>query len=151
MSGSDDMGYQRSDDSGSGRPLAVWAISLSYFVVTAFALISLMLVGSGRVPLTPEQEEHIGDLAAVGYIGPVGIAVVNLLAAACLMALRKAAVLLFAVGLATSIGLSLMSASATSSGGLVSALGGGRTFVGWGVACAVLVYAQWLRRRGTLQ
>jgi len=133
------------------RPVWVWVITILYTFSFGFTLLSLWIVLSGALPMTPANEEYFAGLGPLDYITSLGLGLLTLTGAALLFLMRKAAVLLFVASLALNLGLTLVHAltknwaQAMGGSGLVGAS------VGWVILGAVTSYSWRLRQAGKLR
>ena len=70
------------------RPVLVWVISIFYIISALGAVISLLLIFGGAIPLNAEQKAALSKVTMFDYSYPVILAVVNLTGGVCLLFLR---------------------------------------------------------------
>lgn len=131
------------------RPGWVWVIFF-YLFSAGWILLSFFLIYSGRMLVTPAQQNFLANLTAVDFVGMVGLRLLSLTAAVFLFCLHRSAVIFFTIALALSVGHPLIQALTTS---WVAALGGPGlvgAMVGWGVQLVVLLYSRRLVRQAIL-
>jgi hypothetical protein len=133
------------------RPLLVWVIAIFIFLGAAWTMLSLFLISTGSIPLTPAQESFFKRLTLFDYaVSFVGTAL-NLIAAVALLMLRRIAVPLFLLSLTLTVVIAAWQAAAT---GWTEAIGGPGlmgSLIGFVLLVAVCLYAWRLARTGVLR
>ena len=132
------------------RPVLVWVISIFYIISALGAVISLLLIFGGAIPLNAEQKAALSKVTMFDYSYPVILAVVNLTGGVCLLFLRKAA-FYFLAGVFV-LKTATMFWTAVSAGRDVTAAGAGLAgaLIGVIIAGVVSVYAWRLVKKGVL-
>ena len=134
-----------------GRPAWVWVITVFYVLSIGFSVLSVALLFSGALPLTPAQRTYFANLGPFDYMMSLGLGLLTLTATIFLFALRKVAVPLFAASLFFNLGFSIVHATTTvwaramGGSGLIGAL------IGWAILGIVALYARHLRQLGVLR
>ena len=132
------------------RPGWVWAISLLMFFSAAWTLLSFYLIGSGSIPLAPEQQAYFQSLSALDYATAIAGGLLNLSGATALFMLRKVALPLFGSAFVLNLLATIWNlvsknwAEAIGTPGLVGA------FIGMAMLGAICLYARNLIKRGVL-
>ena len=133
------------------RPFFVWLIAIFYLLSTPFTLLSLSLVLSGTLPLTPEQEAYFSSLSTLDYLFSFAIGLTGFTGAVALFFLRRVALYLFCGSFALNV---LMSIWHLMTRDFLSALPGGGLLgfiLGLGILAAVCLYTWKLTRAGVLR
>ena len=133
------------------RPALVWVISIFYFLSAGWTTLSLALVLSGGIPLSPAQQQYVSSLTAFDHASTLVIGSSNLAGAVLLLLLRRHAYLFFAGALGLGIPLTLYQIltrnwlGAAGGAGLIGAA------IGWAISMAVILYARGLVKKGVLR
>lgn len=143
-------GSEAGDPRARSRPLGVWAIAAFYLLSAGWTLLSFVMVLSGAVPLTPADEAYVTSLGVLDYLGSLGVGAITCAGAVLFFALRKAAVMLFSIGLALNVAVSLVHAATTDFLAVMSGPGLLGMLIGWALMAGVVLYARSLQRQGIL-
>ncbi len=133
------------------RPFFVWLIAIFYLLSTLFTVLSLSLVLSGSLPLTPEQEAYFSSLSSLDYLFSFVIDLTVFAGAVALFFLRRVALYLFCGSFDLIVLMSIWHLmtrdflSALPSGGLLGFI------LGLGILAAVCLYTWKLTRAGVLK
>jgi len=133
------------------RPALVWVISIFYFLSAGWTTLSLALVLSGGIPLSPAQQQYVSSLTAFDYASTLVIGISNLAGTVLLLLLRRHAYLFFAGAFGLGILLTLYQIltrnwlGAAGGAGLIGAA------IGWAISMAVILYARSLVKKGVLR
>ena len=133
------------------RPFFVWLIAIFYLLSTLFSVLSLSLVLSGSLPLTPEQEAYFSSLSTLDYLFSFVIDLTVFAGTVALFFLRRVALYLFCGSFDLIV---LMSIWHLMTRDFLSALPGGGLLgfiLGLGILAAVCLYTWKLRRAGVLK
>ncbi len=132
------------------RPKWVWAITIYFFVSAGWTLLSFYLIGSGVIPLKPEQQAYFNALSTFDYAVTILAELANISGAVTIFLLRKMAFYLFTGAL---IANSLLLVWHVLSKGWVAAIGSDvliGAMIGWGLVIAVCFYTWNLTKKGVL-
>jgi hypothetical protein len=135
------------------RPGWVWAICIFYAVIFVFAALSVYVVFSGSIPITPEYKAYFESLTAFDYVVSIVQPVLLLSAAVALFLLRRQATFLFWLSLAVKMGSDLWHFALKSGISPIYSKPGASTgaYIAFGMQLAVCFYAENLRKQGTLR
>lgn len=89
------------------KPVLVWLILTWYVISTGVSIISAWAIMSGAVNIPKERQEYFDHLGWLDYLATIAIAASNLGGAISLFALRKFAIMFFAVGFAINLTLTI--------------------------------------------
>jgi hypothetical protein len=132
------------------RPGWVWAISIFMFISAAWTLLSFYLIGSGTVPLTPEQKAYFDSLSTLDYGAAILGGLLNLSGATALFLMRKAAVPLFGSAFVLNLLSTIWNIAAKNWTEAIGASGLIGAAVGMTILGAIVLYARSLAKRGVL-
>jgi hypothetical protein len=128
----------------------IWAICIAYLVSTVWSLLSLYLIFTGKMQMTPSQRMYFSSFSQSDLVLSILIGLVNLCAIVALFRLRRIAFYLLATTFAASI-VTFLAHGATT--GWFQTVGGSSlagAIIGLCISAAVCMYAWMLMRRGAL-
>jgi hypothetical protein len=135
------------------RPGWVWAISIFYAISFVVLVLSMYLVFSGAIPMTPQLKADLGRMTAFDYIVIIVQPLLSVSAAVALFLLRRQATYLFwsslAVAVASAVWQMALRSGTTAFNSRPGASTGG--LIGFGIQLAVCFYVENLRIQGTLR
>ena len=132
------------------RPLGVWVVAALYLFSAGWMLLSLVLLASGAIPLTPVLKAYRAWLTPLDWVFTLTISVTGLSGAVAFFLLRKIAVSLFQLALVLNVTFTIFHLTrsnwieATGPSGIVGLL------LAWAIHIAVILYARRLAKRGVL-
>lgn len=132
------------------RPGWVWVISIFFFFSAAWTLLSFYLIHTGTIPLNQQQRAYFEGLGAFDYSVTVLLGVANLMGAACLFLLRRAALYLFGAALVVNTLFTAWQILSTPWPDTIGSSGLTGAFIGWVLLVAVCLYVWRLSRKGVL-
>jgi hypothetical protein len=133
------------------RPGLVLGFSIFFTLWPGWTLLSLLLVSTGVVPLTPAQVAYFDSLSPLDYVLSVSIGLTSIGGAITLFLLRRVAFHLFAAALGAKL---LLTCWRVAADGFVGALGNAALFgavIGLGLLFAVVAYSRRLLQHGVLR
>lgn len=139
----DDMAPRR-------RPTGVWVVTAFYLFSAGWTLLSLALVASGAIVLTPAMKTYYASLTPFDWVFTLAISVTGVSGAIAFFRLRKVAVSLFQLALVLNVTFTIFHLTrsnwieATGPSGIVGLL------LAWAIHIAVILYARRLAKRGVL-
>ena len=139
----DDMAPRR-------RPTGVWVVTAFYLFSAGWTLLSLALVASGAIVLTPAMKTYYASLTPFDWVFTLAISVTGVSGAIAFFRLRKVAVSLFQLALVLNVTFTLYHVARTSWMAATGASGGLGLVIAWGIILAVILYARRLAKRGVL-
>ena len=120
------------------------------FLSAVWTLLSFYLIGSGTIPLTPEQQTYFQSLTSLDYGFAILGGLLNLAGATALFLLRKAALPLFGAAFALNVAGTFWSMFGKNGFEAIGVSGLIGAFIGMAILGAIVLYTRNLISRGVL-
>jgi hypothetical protein len=129
------------------RPVWVWIIAICTAIGWLFGGLSVYLVVSGKIPVSPIRHAYFASLTPLDYVVIAMIGICNAGSAISLFLLRKAALPLYTAGLALNVAQIVWEIAYRN---LLAVSGPVQTGLGPLLAVAIVLYVANLSKKGVL-